>query len=96
LGRGTKPNNNDNIRIQIKKNERGIWQRRFWEHLIRNQEDLRRHVEYIHYNPVKHGLTKAPGDWDYSSFHRYVDKGKYDIKWGSGVEIEFNSTVGYE
>jgi hypothetical protein len=47
---------------------------------IRNHEDLRRHVEYIHYNPVKHGLTKAPGDWDYSSFHRYVNEGMYDNK----------------
>ena len=79
-----------------KKNEKSIWQRRFWEHLIRNHEDLRRHVEYIHYNPVKHGLTKAPGDWDYSSFHRYVDKGMYDIKWGAGVKMKFDAAVGYE
>ena len=81
---------------RLRKNEKSIWQRRFWEHLIRNHEDLRRHVEYIHYNPVKHGLTKSPGDWDYSSFHRYVDKGMYNIKWGTGAEIKFNSTVGYE
>jgi putative transposase len=79
-----------------RKNEKSIWQRRFWEHLIRNHEDLRRHVEYIHYNPVKHGLTKSPSDWDYSSFHRYVHKGMYNIKWGAGAEIKFNSTVGYE
>ena len=59
-------------------------------------EDLRRHVEYIHYNPVKHGLTKTPGDWDFSSFHRYVEKGMYDIKWGAGVKIKFDTTVGYE
>ena len=79
-----------------KKNEKSIWQRRFWEHLIRNHEDLRRHVEYIHYNPVKHGLTEAPGDWDYSSFHRYVYKGMYDIKWGAGVKMKFDAAVGYE
>ena len=81
---------------RFRKNEKSIWQRRFWEHLIRNHQDLRRHVEYIHYNPVKHGLTKAPGEWDYSSFHRYVDKGIYDVKWGAGVNINFNTTVGYE
>ena len=81
---------------RLKKKEKLLWQRRFWEHLIRNHEDLRRHVEYIHYNPVKHGLTKAPSDWDYSSFHRYVDEGMYDIKWGAGVKMKFDATVGYE
>ena len=81
---------------RLRKNEKSIWQRRFWEHLIRNNEDFRRHVEYIHYNPVKHGLTKAPCDWDYSSFHRYVEKGKYNIKWGAGVKMKFDTTVGYE
>jgi putative transposase len=81
---------------RLRKNEKSIWQRRFWEHLIRNHEDLRRHVEYIHYNPVKHGLTKAPIDWDYSSFQRYVDKGMYDIKWGAGVKRKFDANVGYE
>ena len=81
---------------RLKKKEKPIWQRRFWEHLIRNDEDLRRHVEYIHYNPVKHGLTKAPGNWEYSSFHRYVDQGIYDVKWGAGNKIEFDDTVGYE
>ncbi len=73
-----------------------VWQRRFWEHLIRNQQDLNRHIEYIHYNPVKHGLTKTPVDWMYSSFHRYVDQGICDLKWGSGDKIEFDDTVGYE
>jgi putative transposase len=81
---------------RFKKKEKLIWQRRFWEHLMRNDEDLRRHVDYIHYNPVKHGLTKAPCDWDYSSFHRYVDKGMYDVKWGAGNKIEFDDSVGYE
>ena len=80
----------------LRKNKNSVWQRRFWEHLIRNHEDLIRHVEYIHYNPVKHGLTKAPSDWDYSSFQRYVEKGKYDIKWGAGVKMKFDATVGYE
>ena len=78
------------------KSEKSIWQRRFWEHLIRNHEDLKRHVEYIHYNPVKHGLTKAPVDWMYSSFHRYVNKGIYEANWGARDEIKFKATVGYE
>ena len=81
---------------RLSKNEKSIWQRRFWEHLIRNHEDLRQHVEYIHYNPVKHGLVRAPADWEYSSFHRFADKGIYDIRWGAGVKIEFETAVGYE
>ena len=81
---------------RLSKGEKPIWQRRFWEHLIRNHDDLRRHVEYIHYNPVKHGLTKAPVDWIYSSFHRYVDRGIYKFDWGASDEIKFNASVGYE
>ena len=66
----------------MKKKEQAVWQRRFWEHLIRDDNDYLRHVEYIHYNPVKHGHAKAPGDWEYSSFHKYVRQGKYDNNWG--------------
>lgn len=62
--------------------ERGIWQRRFWDHLIRDQADLNAHCDYIHYNPVKHGLVMAAKDWPYSSFHRYVRSGVYPIDWG--------------
>jgi len=79
-----------------KKKEKPIWQRRFWEHLIRDQRDLNRHIEYIHYNPVKHGLTKAPVDWAYSSFHRYVSDGIYNLDWGAGVNVEFDAVVGRE
>jgi len=61
------------------------WQRRFWEHLIRDEEDLRRHVDYIHYNPVKHGLVRNVRDWQWSTFHRYVRDGAYDVDWGGGV-----------
>src|SRR4030043_1166609 len=53
---------------RAKKGERDIWQRRFWEHLIRDEFDFTRHIEYIHYNPVKHGYAIAPIDWNYSSF----------------------------
>jgi putative transposase len=54
-----------------RKGERGIWQRRFWEHLIRDDEDLSRHVDYIHFNPVKHGLVEDPDDWPHSTWHRW-------------------------
>ena len=59
------------------KRERGIWQRRFWEHQIRDEEDLHKHVDYIHYNPVKHGLVKAVEDWPWSTYHRFVREGFY-------------------
>jgi putative transposase len=65
--------------------EKAVWQPRFWEHLIRDDEDWRRHMDYIHYNPVKHGYVKQPADWKYSSFHRAVEKGLYAKDWGSGV-----------
>ena len=62
--------------------ERGIWQRRFWEHLIRNQDDLARHVDYVHYNPVKHGHVAKVSDWPFSSFHRFVRRGWLSEDWG--------------
>ena len=55
---------------RLKKGERGIWQRRFWEHAIRDERDFERHVNYIHYNPVKHGHMTMVADWPYLSFHR--------------------------
>jgi putative transposase len=64
----------------------GIWQRRFWEHTIRDEEDLDAHFDYIHYNPVKHGLVQSPRDWPWSSFHRYVRLGHYTPNWGTSVE----------
>ena len=81
---------------RLKKSEKAIWQRRFWEHLIRDEQDFKHHVEYIHYNPVKHGWVKSPKDWAFSSFHRYVNNGFYDLEWGAGLELEFESTIGYE
>jgi putative transposase len=69
------------------KGERGIWQRRYWEHALRSEKDLSRHVEYIHFNPVKHGHVVRVKDWPYSSFHRYVRRGIYVEDWaGSGVD----------
>ena len=63
--------------------ERSIWQQRFWEHLIRDDEDFANHIEYIHYNPVKHGLAKSPIDWPHSTFKSFVDQGLYEAHWGS-------------
>ena len=81
---------------RLAKKEQAVWQRRFWEHQIRDEEDFRRHVEYIHYNPVKHGLVAAPRDWPNSSFHRYVGKGSYDADWGASGPMYFADTVGNE
>jgi putative transposase len=67
--------------------EAAIWQRRFWEHAIRDQEDFNNHVAYIHFNPVKHGLVNQVKDWPWSSFHRYVEAGMIDEDWG-GVDID--------
>ncbi len=64
-----------------------IWQDRFWEHTVKDDEDRERCVEYIHFNPVKHGLVKAPGDWKHSSFHRYVERGIYPADWADGARI---------
>jgi putative transposase len=63
---------------KTKKREKGIWQRRFWEHCIRNEDDWRRHVDYIHFNPVKHGYVSKPQDWPYSSFNQAIRKGWYE------------------
>ena len=66
--------------------EKTVWQRRFWEHLIRNEDDWRKHVDYIHYNPVKHGYVLRPADWPHSSFQRAVDRGWYSVDWGEKKE----------
>ena len=69
--------------------ERGIWQRRFWEHQIRDDADLARHMDYIHYNPVKHGWAETPVEWPHSSFAHYVSRGTYPRDWaaGGGVDV---------
>ncbi len=66
------------------RNERGelaLWQRRFWEHQIRDDRDFERHADYIHWNPVKHGYAKTVADWPHSSFHRFVARGMYPADW---------------
>lgn len=79
-----------------RKQEQAIWQRRFWEHVIRDERDFTQHVEYIHYNPVKHGLVRSPKDWEFSSFHRDVRQGLVDVNWGEGEEIRFVEGIGNE
>ena len=70
-----------------RKGERGIWQRRFWEHVIRDDVDYANHVDYIHYNPVKHGYVNRVVDWEYSSFHRWVEKGIYPSNWAASDDV---------
>lgn len=67
---------------QQKRGERGIWQPRFWEHTVLDEEDLERCVDYIHWNPMKHKLVSRVRDWEWSSFHRFVESGQYDAGWG--------------
>ena len=67
------------------KREKGIWQRRFWEHAIRDENDLVRHIDYIHFNPVKHGHVDRVADWLFSSFHRYVASGDLPVDWGGDI-----------
>jgi putative transposase len=67
------------------KGERGIWQRRYWEHTIRDEDDFARHVDYVHINPVKHGLVTRVRDWQPSSFHRMVKLGVYPEDWAGDV-----------
>jgi putative transposase len=71
---------------KIAKREKGIWQRRYWEHAIRDDVDLERHVDYIHFNPVKHGHVTRVADWPHSSFHRYVERGLLAADWGGDIK----------
>src|SRR5437667_744751 len=70
---------------KMRKREKGIWQRRYWEHAIRDDADLERHVDYVHFNPVKHGYAHRVCDWPHSSFHRYVAHGPLPRDWGGDV-----------
>ncbi len=67
--------------------ERGIWQRHYWEHLIRDDADFQRHVDYVHVNPLKHGHARRVRDWPYSTFHRYVEAGIYPMDWCGDVDM---------
>ena len=76
-----------------RKRERGVWQRRYWEHTIRDDDDFARHADYIHFNPVKHGYVQRAQDWPFSSFHRMVRLGFYPTEW-SGQSDEQEAAFG--
>ena len=73
------------------KNERGIWQRRYWEHLIRDEKDYMNHVDYIHYNPVKHGYVDKAIDWPHSSIHKFFRNGVIDKHWGYDEKVDMKT-----
>jgi putative transposase len=73
--------------------ELALWQRRYWEHTIRDEADFARHVDYVHYNPVKHGLVRSVGDWPHSSFHLYVRHGLLPPDW-AGTLADSSTTFG--
>jgi len=74
--------------VRAARGERGIWQRRFWEHTIHDERDYAAHVDYVHINPVKHGLAACVSDWPYSSFHGFVARGIYSADWAGGGEMD--------
>ncbi len=76
-------------RTRVARGERAIWQRRFWEHAIRSDTDYARHMDYVHFNPVKHGYVTFARDWPYSTFHRLVRAGLYPADWGVGGLEDF-------
>lgn len=69
------------------KGERGLWQRRFWEHMIRDENDFARHIDYIHFNPVKHRLVERAADWPHSSIHLYIRNGIISADWAADVDV---------
>ena len=85
------PRNERLSAVRTRRGERGIWQRRYWEHLIRDERDYGAHMDYVHINPVKHGLVERVANWPYSTFHRLVANGIYSANWAGGGE----SGLGY-
>ncbi|MEQ1600582.1 MAG: transposase [Methylophilaceae bacterium] len=81
--------------VRLAKGERGIWQRRYWEHTIRDELDYAAHMDYLHVNPLKHGLVKRVVDWPYSSFHRLLEAGIYPADWAGDGEIEMDAGEAY-
>ena len=86
----TMPRTERRSAVRERKGERGIWQRRFWEHTIRDERDYAAHVDYVHINPVKHGLVSAARAWPYSSFHRFVEKGLLPGDWAGDKGMAFD------
>ena len=77
--------------VRVRRGERGIWQRHFWEHMIRDDADYRAHVDYVHINPVRHGLVRHVADWPYSTFHRMVRQGVYPADWAGDNPPRINA-----
>ena len=75
-------------RVRIRRGERGIWQRRYWEHLIRDEADYQAHMDYLHFNPIKHQYVTRVADWPYSTFHRLVEEDVYPVDWAGGGDVE--------
>ncbi|AXO60491.1 transposase [Pseudomonas sp. phDV1] len=73
---------------RLRRGERGIWQRRYLEHQLRDDEDFRRHIDYVYINPCKHGLVGRVADWPHSSFHRDVVMGLYPVDWAGDIGLE--------
>jgi putative transposase len=83
------------LNARRRKRQQGtFWQHRFWEHLIRDEDDFNRHMDYIHWNPVKHGFTPKVVDWPYSSFHRLVRSKQYAENWGENIDFDNGSEFG--
>ena len=85
------PNNEYRSDVRRQNRERGVWQRRFWEHTISDEQDYATHMDYLHYNPVKHGYVSAVADWPYSTFEKLVQENFYPRDWG---ECSINMAVG--
>jgi putative transposase len=79
---------------RLARGEATIWQRRYWEHTIQDEGDFKHHLNYIHYNPVKHGYVTRVSDWGWSSFHRYVEEGYYEKDWGNESDLKFDLNYG--
>ena len=75
---------------------RGVLQPKYWEHTLRDERDFEQHIDYIHYNPVRHGLVACPRDWPYSSFHRWVRAGVYPASWGCGSIAQPSVTFSFD
>jgi putative transposase len=81
--------------VELRRPEgRGIWQKRFLEHIIRDERDYSAHMDYVHFNPVKHGLVAHPAEWKYSTFHKCVALGLYDAAWSKSDHTTTLSGMG--
>ena len=83
------PNTESRSPMMTHRGERGLWQRRYWEHTIRDERDYAAHMDYIHFNPVKHGHAPHPADWPCSTFHRCVAQGLYPADWTVMADTDF-------